>query len=207
MECKDDLFLLQEIKLGNEKAFKILFTKYRPRLTNYAYRFVNNQTVVEDLVQETFEKIWEKRHTLSLVSVSSLLFTIIRNKCINYLKRQSILEISSIEYLENLEGEERLYNLDLSSGAEMPLMVEEMKEQIEMVLRQLPERTKEIFLLRRDEGLKNREISERLGISTTAVEKHMSRALMVFKIHFREKYPTEIYELAIALLLTMYFVQ
>nr|WP_221410765.1 sigma factor [Ornithobacterium rhinotracheale] len=56
MECKDDLFLLQEIKLGNEKAFKILFTKYRPRLTNYAYRFVNNQTVVEDLVQETFEK-------------------------------------------------------------------------------------------------------------------------------------------------------
>lgn len=106
-----------------------------------------------------------------------------------------------------MEGEERLYNLDLSSGAEMPLMVEEMKEQIEMVLRQLPERTKEIFLLRRDEGLKNREISERLGISTTAVEKHMSRALMVFKIHFREKYPTEIYELAIALLLTMYFVQ
>ncbi|MGV4529358.1 RNA polymerase sigma-70 factor [Ornithobacterium rhinotracheale] len=207
MDCKDDLFLLQEIKLGNEKAFKILFTKYRPRLTNYAHRFINNQVVVEDLVQDTFEKIWEKRSTLDLISVSSLLFTIIRNKCINHLKRQSILEISSIEYLENLEGEERLYGVDLKSEAEVPLLVEELKAQIEIVLRQLPKRTKEIFLLRRDEGLKNREISERLGISTTAVEKHMSRALMVFKIHFKEKYPTEIYELAIALLFTMYFVQ
>ncbi|MGQ1944401.1 RNA polymerase sigma factor [Ornithobacterium rhinotracheale] len=205
MDCKDDLFLLQEIKLGNEKAFKILFTKYRPRLTNYAHRFINNQVVVEDLVQDTFEKIWEKRSTLDLISVSSLLFTIIRNKCINHLKRQSILEISSIEYLENLEGEERLYGVDLKSEAEVPLLVEELKAQIEIVLRQLPKRTKEIFLLRRDEGLKNREISERLGISTTAVEKHMSRALMVFKIHFKEKYPIEIYELAIVILFATYF--
>ncbi|MGV4461551.1 RNA polymerase sigma factor [Ornithobacterium rhinotracheale] len=205
MDCKDDLFLLQEIKLGNEKAFKILFTKYRPRLTNYAHRFINNQVVVEDLVQDTFEKIWEKRSTLDLISVSSLLFTIIRNKCINHLKRQSILEISSIEYLENLEGEERLYGVDLKSEAEVPLLVEKLKAQIEIVLRQLPKRTKEIFLLRRDEGLKNREISERLGISTTAVEKHMSRALMVFKIHFKEKYPIEIYELAIVILFATYF--
>ena len=181
MDLKDETVLLDEIKRGDGQAFHCLFSRYYRRLLGYASRFVDDYMVAEDLVQDSFARLWEKREMLESVSLSSLLFTIVRNNCINHLKRQALVDIHSVDWLENLDGEERLYNLDFCPDVEMTLLYKELMAQIPQVLEQLPPRSREIFLMSRRQGLKNREIAERLAISTTAVEKHIKRALEAFE--------------------------
>lgn len=204
MDIKDETVLLNEIKKGKEQAFHYLFSKYYRRLLGYAYRFIDDYTVAEDLVQDSFVRLWEKREELENISLSSLLFIIVRNNCINYLKHYALIDIHSVDWLENLDGEEQLYNLDFCPDAEMSLLYKELMAQIPQVLEQLPPRSREIFLMSRKQGLKNREIAEKLAISTTAVEKHIKRALEAFEHHFKEKYPVDIYKFAIYIYLLIH---
>lgn len=204
MDLKDETVLFDEIKRGDGQAFQCLFSRYYRRLLGYASRFVDDYMVAEDLVQDSFARLWEKREMLESVSLSSLLFTIVRNNCINHLKHQALVDIHSVDWLENLDGEERLYNLDFCPDVEMALLYKELMAQIPLVLERLPPRSREVFLMSRSQGLKNREIAERLVISTTAVEKHIKRALEAFEHHFKEKYPVDIYRLAILLYFLIY---
>ena len=158
-----------------------------------AIRFVEDEETARDIIQECFLRFWEKRELLSAVSVTSLLFAMVRNGCLNYLKHLSIVEKHQIEYLASIDGEERLYYADFTLDAEHKLLYDELQEQINLVIGQLPERSREIFLMSRFKGLKNREIADKLQISTTAVEKHIAKALKSFSKHFKDKYPVDIY--------------
>ena len=184
IEFSDEKFLLDEIKKGNNQAFEYLFKTYYPRLRGYAIRFVEDEETARAL--------------LSAVSVTSLLFAMVRNGCLNYLKHLSIVEKHQIEYLASVDGEERLYYSDFALDAEHKLLYDELQEQINIVIGQLPERSREIFLMSRFKGLKNREIADKLQISTTAVEKHIAKALQCFSKHFKDKYPVDIYIMIIA---------
>lgn len=198
IDFSDDKFLLEEIKKGNNQAFEYLFKNYYPRLYGYAIRFVEDEETARDIIQECFLHFWEKRELLSAVSVTSLLFAMVRNGCLNYLKHLSIVEKHQIEYLAKIEGEERLYYADFSLDSEYKLLYDELQEQINIVIAELPERCREVFLLSRFEGLKNKEIAARLQISTTAVEVHISKALLRFSKHFKDKYPVDIYIMVLA---------
>lgn len=198
VDYSDDAQLLNEIKKGDNQAFEYLFKAYYPRLRGYAIRFVEDEETARDIIQECFMRFWEKREMLSAVSVTSLLFAMVRNGCLNYLKHLSIVEKHQIEYLATIDGEERLYHTDLSLDAEHKLLYTELQEQINIVIGQLPERSREVFLMSRFNGLKNREIADKLQISTTAVEKHISKALKSFSQHFKDRYPVDIYILIIA---------
>lgn len=193
IDFSEDRFLLEEIKKGNNGAFEYLFKRYYPRLYGYAIRFVEDEEIARDIIQECFLHFWEKRELISAVSVTSLLFAMVRNGCLNYLKHLSVVEKYQIEYLANIEGEERLYYADFSLDSEYKLLYDELQEQIRIVISELPERCREVFLLSRFKGLKNKEIAARLQISTTAVEAHISKALSRFSKHFKGKYPVDIY--------------
>ena len=178
MEFMDEALLLSEIRKDNEDAFAFLFKKSFPRLLGYAVRFVENEEVALDIVQECFLNFWEKRNLLVAVSVTSLLFAMVRNSCLNYLKHEAVVEKHRIEYLAKVGGYGLLY--------------EELEQQIKSVIDNLPERCREVFVLSRFENLKNREIAEQLRISTTAVEKQIAKALDIFARHFKEKYPMDV---------------
>jgi DNA-directed RNA polymerase specialized sigma24 family protein len=94
----DEKILLQEIKGGNGEAFEFLFNSYYPRLRGYAARFVNDDEAVRDIIQESFLKFWEKRDLIEAVSVSSLLFAMVRNACLNYLKHLRLVEQHSLRW-------------------------------------------------------------------------------------------------------------
>lgn len=198
IEFIDEAVLLLEIKQNNKDAFEFLFKKYYPRLQGYAIRFVGDEEGARDIIQECFLKFWEKREILSAVSVTSLLFAMVRNSCLNYLKHLSIIEKHQIEYLAKLEGEERLYYTDFALDAEYGLLYNELQEQIRIVINNLPERCREVFIMSRFKELKNREIADQLKISTTAVEKHIAKALTVFSKHFKDKYPVDVYIMVLA---------
>lgn len=200
-DFSNDKYLLEEIRRGNENAFVYLFKSYNPRLRGYASRFIEDEGVVQDIIQECFLKFWEKRELLAAVSVTSLLFAMVRNGCLNYLKHLSIVEKHRIEYLASIDGEERLYHADFAFDADNKLLYEELQEQIKLVITQLPDRCREVFLLSRFTRLKNKEIAEKLNISTTAVEKHISKALAHFARHFKDRYPIDIYIMVLAWLI------
>lgn len=198
IDYSDQQTLLEEIRSGNDRAFEYLFKSYYPRLHGYAIRFIEDEESVRDIIQECFLRFWEKRALLTAVSVTSLLFAMVRNGCLNYLKHLSLVEKYRIEYLAKIDGEERLYYADFAMDAEHKLLYTELQEQINIVMNQLPERAREVFVLSRFKGLKNREIAEQLQISTTAVEKHISRALFCFSKHFKDKYPLDVYIMILA---------
>ena len=174
MDNLDNRVLLSAIKSCNNSAFEYLYRSYYPRLRGYALRFVKDEETADDIVQECFLIFWEKRHSLTSISLTSLLFSMIRNACLNYLKHLFIVDNYRLDYLANIGGEEQLYQFDFNSHTDNPLLYKELQEQIKFVINKLPERCREVFLMSRFQGLKNREIAEQLHISTTAVEKHLS---------------------------------
>lgn len=201
MEFSDEAVLLSAIRQDNEDAFAFLFKKYTPRLQGYALRFVENEEVARDIIQECFLNFWEKRELLAAVSVTSLLFAMVRNSCLNYLKHRAVVEKHQIEYLAKVAGEEKLYYADFALDAGYGLLYEELEQQIQKVIDRLPDRCREVFIMSRFRNLKNREIAEQLRISTTAVEKQIAKALDMFTIHFREKYPMDVYIIVLAWLI------
>lgn len=200
-DFSDDNLLTKEIRKGNKQAFEYLFTSYYPRLRGYAIRFVADEETVRDIIQECFLHFWEKRAFLSSLSLSALLFAIVRNGCLNYLKHKAVVEKHQIEYLSTAKGEERLYSTDFAVDTEYKLLYDELQEQIAHVIGKLPDRCREVFILSRFEGLKNREIAEKFQISLQAVEVHLSKALQTFSRHFKEKYPIDIYLMILAWLI------
>lgn len=202
VDFTDEKVVLQEIKNGNNQAFEFLFKSYYPRLRGYAIRFVNDEEAVRDIIQESFLKFWEKRFLIEAVSISSLLFAMVRNACLNYLKHLQVVEQCNIGSLDSIEGKEELYYIDFKQTPECTLLYKELQEQVDAVIHTLPDRCREVFMMSRFDKMKNREIAETLQISTTAVEKHLSKAMGQFYRYFKDKYPVDIYIVILAWLLT-----
>lgn len=192
ISLKDEELLIL-IQRDENNAFKFLFKKYYARLYGYALRFVGNEEIAEDILQEVFITFWEKRNVLNSISISSLLFCMVRNACLNYLKHKALVENLSIEYLSDINGEERLFMTDFALSADEQTLYEELKIQIKNVISILPDRAREVFLLSRFKGLKNREIAEKLNISTTAVEKHISNSLKKISTYLKDNVSYEEY--------------
>ncbi len=186
MDFSQPEILLSEIQQGNQRAFEFLFKSYYPRLRHFAARFVD-ETTAEDITQECFLKIWEMRSEIRNPNIASLLFTMVRNACLNHLKHIALVDISSIEFLENLQGDERLYAKDFASNTDYSCLYNDLKSQVEKVMDTLPQRCREVFVLSRMNGLKNKEIADQLNISTTMVEKHIAKAVSIFSSQINGK--------------------
>lgn len=162
--------------------FEKLYIDYQPRLVAYVQRFVNDISTAQDLVHDSFMALWNRKISFNTEETRRLLFVATRNRCLNYLKHQSIVN----RYMANFQMQakskgERLYNYDFSFAEEChPYLYQELEHQIQQIVNSLPNRCREVFILSRFQGLKNREIAERLHISLNTVERHIQRALRIF---------------------------
>lgn len=171
MTEKEQLELFDKIALGNEKAFEILFNAYYGPLCFYASRILGDDDSAEEIVQDAFAKIWEKKIIIA-TSVKNYLFTTIRNRCLNQLEQQKIRNLHA-----RIMMEEALREPDLS-----PYFIDPgLADKIEAAILSLPEKRREIFRLNREEGLKYREIAERLQLSVKTVEAQMGLALKTLR--------------------------
>lgn len=173
--------LIEDLSAGRKEAFEYLFTTYYPRLRNYASHFVTDVDDVEDIIQDCFVNLWNRRTMLTGISLSSMLFTMVRNGCLNFLKHRAIAEGYNAEELKHIGGSEALYNYDFLGSADESLLYDELRRQIDEVLLHLPERSRQVFVMSRFEGLKNKEIAERLDISVKVVEKHITKSLAMLR--------------------------
>ena len=177
------------LKEGNPLAFEELFKQTFPRMLGYCKLFIHDQARANDLVQECFVKLWEKRNTIKTTqSIESLLFVMLRNKCLNYLRDQKLRDYEKdIESIKENELQ-YLYQLDFI-GKEEKTLEESLIEAIRASVEKLPEKRKLVFIKAKIEGKKNKDVAEELGISLKAVEKHLHQAKEQIRTEVLEKFP------------------
>ena len=188
-DTESDTF--EAFRNGDERAFEHIFNLYYPRLCRFAGKYISDGTDAHDAVQACFVRLWERRHTLVGGSLKSMLFTMLRNECLNNLKHQAIVDRYRA-MAESASATEPLYNIDFLGSADQSLIYDELLASIDDTLGRISERTAEIFRMSRFDGMKNREIAERLGISTTAVEKHIAKATKALTDDLGHRYGADI---------------
>lgn len=171
------------LKNGEPDAFRWVFRLLYPRLMGYCKLFVANKEQAEDIIQESFITLWEKRETIDpLKSVENFIFIIVRNRCLNYLRQKNLEEMKiNIDNIQVVELQ-YLYNLDFNRKEEKSLE-ELLIQSFQQTVDKLPDKMKKVFIKCKIEGKKQQEVADELSISLKMVEKHITKA----KQHIREK--------------------
>jgi len=173
MDRTEDKDLFEKIKTGDEKAFESLFHFYYGYLCLYATKVLKNDSAAEEIIQDFFVKLWEKREQLNIeTSLKNYLFRSVKNLCINHIQHNK----TKIRHVQNVLSENETNFSDDDNYPEIDLSIK-----IEESINSLPEKRKEIFRLSRQEGLKYHEIATKLNISIKTVETQMSLAIKTLR--------------------------
>lgn len=169
----------QKIRDGDRDAFNAFFRLHYVSMVNFCVRMVCDDDVAEDIVQQSFVRLWEKREDIVVtVSLKAYLVRMVRNAAINYLARERERNKKNIDTDE--------IGSILDTGPYNILLGSEIEHKLEESLNAMPEKRREVFILSRYDGLKNKEIAERLNISIKTVEGHMTKALETIRMALEE---------------------
>lgn len=160
------------------------------RMLRFSRTYVIAEEDAENIVQDTFLYLWEHLDLLKEIEhLDAFLFTLIKNRCLNFLKHQSYVQDKTcpLKATEELEAQLNLYALEQFD--ETTSSISEVENLLMQTMQKLPERCREIFLLSRMEGLKYKEIAERLDISVNTVENQISIALRKLRTELKDYLP------------------
>ncbi|MDP4238650.1 MAG: RNA polymerase sigma-70 factor [Bacteroidota bacterium] len=170
---------ISELQNGSKDAFEQLYHGYAPRLYGFVRNLTKSNDLAEEIVQETFIKIWDNREYIRTdYSFKSYLFMIARNHVINVFRKQSL--ISTLEECDTIQNSIDFSENDTDKLAEL----NELKMYIEKAKLHLSPRQREIFELSKEKGLTNQEIADKLKISNQSVKNQLSTSLHVLQSYF-----------------------
>lgn len=169
MNPSADQTIFEAIRYGDRSAFEQLFREHYRPMKAYAFKFVGDLAIAENMVQDVFLKMWQNREKLVITtSLVHYLFRSVRNHCLNHLDKEKVRSGYLRLQLEKGMDEEDYRSFYPEIG---------LLEKIEAAILALPPKRQEIFRLAREEGLKYREIAEQLQLSVKTVETQMTLAL------------------------------
>ncbi|MGM9507498.1 RNA polymerase sigma-70 factor [Larkinella sp. GY13] len=180
MSCQalTDTELLDLLRNGDEQAFRELYERYWYKMYVVAHRKLRRKEVAEELAQELFVMLWQKRDSLKILNLPAFLGITLKNLMVDYIRRNILEE----HYLDQL----RLFFPVETFTTTETVQLNELTEAIQNTLAQLPEKTREVFILRRFEQLSIREIAQRLELSEKAIEYHLSRSTSFLRQNLRD---------------------
>ena len=162
---------IEGVKNGDMAAFDLVYRAYSKRLYRFVYGIIKTEIDAEEIVQEVFVKIWESHEKIDNFALfDSYLFTIAYNSTISLI-RKKLSEKKYIQYIKSLQIPPQQKSAEINSDFEI------LSEKVNGLIRKLPPRQKEVFMLHRENELTYRQIAEKLDISVNTVENHMSKAL------------------------------
>lgn len=164
----------------DKKDLQACYDLYFEAIRNYVFFKVKDAALAEDIVQETFIKLWNKRSTIRKETIKSLLYTIANNTVINH--------FNHLKVVRSHEGQVKAGGVGKHEQSPHYLLEEkEFEEKLNTIINNIPEGSREVFLMNRIEQMKYTEIAERLQLSVKAVEKRMSKALVIIRENLGRK--------------------
>lgn len=180
-----DQNIFEAIRNDDRQAFERLFREYYRPLTAYAFRFVRDLPNAENIVQDVFLKLWQNRREIVITtSLEHYLFRSIRNHSLNQLDKAKVRS----GYLK-MQMETDSIHEDYTPFFPEPGLL----DKIESAISALPEKRQEIFRMAREEGLKYREIADKLNLSIKTVEAQMTLALKQLREALKKFHPNVLF--------------
>lgn len=171
--------LWQGCRSGDVKAYNALYKRYSRQLILFCTHKLNSLETAEELVNDTFVTLWEKRDQVEVHSnMASYLFTMVKNGMLQYLRRKKdivelVEEMSTIEVADTVQTEDNIY-------------YQELYRDLTLITDNLPERCGKIFQMSRNEQKSTREIAEELNLSDQTVKNQLTKALKVIRLKLRD---------------------
>jgi len=173
--------IFENVCKGDLKAFENLFKSFYPELCNYAYQFSRDKDTAEEIVQDLFYKLWEKKETIMIrSSIRSYLYRSVYNNAMMLIREKNIRKTTNA-----LPEDSQMYP---GYKPDEQLETGELDRLVESTLLAMPKKVRMIFEMSRFEGLKYKEIADKLLISIKTVEANMGKALKLFRENLKEYY-------------------
>ncbi|TCS90234.1 RNA polymerase sigma-70 factor (ECF subfamily) [Anseongella ginsenosidimutans] len=178
LQALSDKELIDLLKEDHEKTFEEIYNRYWLKLLKIAYQKTGHREAAEEIVQDLFIKLWERRMELEIRrSLESYLFIAVKYRVINFVHSQT-----TIIQQEN----SRLPSVTWENQTEEQLNYREMNEQLRQAVRKLPEKSRIVFELSRYKYYSNKHIADKLNISEKAVEYHITRSLKLLRSQLKD---------------------
>jgi len=165
----EDKHLILQMRNNNVQAFDSLFRKYHNKLFGFAFSLLKNREDSKEIVQEAFCRIWIKRHEMdSSKSFKSFLFKVSYNLIVDQLRQR----LKDQEYRKYIYGcfDQCVFN-------ETKVDYEIITGKVQSAVEELPEKRRQVYMLSRENGLSQKEIADKLGISVKTVENQINLSL------------------------------
>lgn len=168
-------------------VFNEFFSEHKSSFVNFAYMYIRDKDISEDIVMEAMMSYWENRHKIMDNSNAlAYVLTVVKNRCLNYLKQKK-MHRESIETLQMHEN----WKLDLQIAtleALVPsdIFSKEIQDLVNKTLSGLSQRSREIFMMSRYDNMSNKEIAEKLNISVKTVEYHITVCLKKLRVALKD---------------------
>jgi len=177
MELKDysDLDLIHALRDGHVGAMDEIFRRYWRKLLAVAYNHTKDKSSAQDIVQEIFIKLWDRRERLEIDSLNYYLSIAVKYSVYNYLCRER----------RHVEIEQEKLSVKDVELHDEEIYSQFLKQQIDQAVETLPDKCKLVFKYSRYEGKSVREISDEMEISEKTVEAHITKALKTLKLSLK----------------------
>lgn len=176
--------------LEQTKYFENLYVSYFSKMKRFAREFVVSEEEAENIVHDVFLELWEKKDILFFhVNLLALLFTSIKNKCIDYLRHQMVINEAGHELEEEYHLEMQI-NYDSLDAFDQNLFNEKDIESIlKKAINSLPDKCRTIFIMSKLEGKKQKEVAKELNITVNTVETQIGIAYKKLRTELKEYLP------------------
>lgn len=169
--------ILSRFQRGDETVLKEIFDRYYLQVCGAIHRFIKDRSTVEDLAQDVFIRLWEKRAQINITSsIPAYLRRMAINEALGYLRKSK--RFQEEELSQDISG-------GLNASAEDQYMHGELQNHVTQAIDTLPPKCRTVFQLSRFEDLTYREIAEKMGISIKTVENQMGKALKILRKQLR----------------------
>ena len=180
-----DEMLISRFQSGDENAYVELVNRYKNKLTNFVFYFLKDEEHSEDIVQETFIRLYEKKHYYKeIAKFSTWIYTIARNLANTELRKKSRTKIM---YLSQIGNQKKDYDLK-SSDPELNKNIENefLMKEIHAAIDKLPENYKSVIILRDIQGLDYEQISNIIGVPLGTVKSRINRARLQLQVELMD---------------------
>lgn len=175
-------------------TFEDIYSIYYPKLVRFSNEYVLSVHDAENIVQDCFLYVWEQKHTLhSINNINAFLFRLVKNKCIDFLRRKILDETKKKDIQDTYIREFQYKLLSIESFDDSFMSDDEIETIIYNAINSLPEKCKQIFILSKINGMKYDEIAKQLEISPNTVKNQVSNALEKIRKSLKNHLPLFIF--------------